>query len=257
VVLVPGIQGRWEWLKPAVDALAMRCRVITFSLADEPSTGARFDEGAGFRCYVQQIEDALDSVGVQRATICGISYGGLVAAAFAARKPDRSAALVLASALAPSWKPDRKARFFMRAPTLLSPLFCINSLRLFPEMAAAKGVASGLSFGARHVTTVLTHMFSPRRMVRRMRLLEGLDLEREMSDLRLPTLVITGESRLDRVVPVRVTRDYLRLWPHADQATIERTGHIGSITRPEEFADRVFKFTERSSSQERQRRRVV
>jgi hypothetical protein len=37
VVLVPGIQGRWEWMAPAVDALASRCRVITFSLADEPS----------------------------------------------------------------------------------------------------------------------------------------------------------------------------------------------------------------------------
>ena len=258
VVLVPGIQGRWEWLKPAVDALAARCRVITFSLADEPATGARFDAAAGFQCYVEQIEDALDAAGVQRATICGISYGGLVAAAFAARKPERTAALVLASALAPSWRPDWKARFFMRAPTLLSPLFCINSLRLLPEMAAAKeGVGSGLAFGARHATNVVTHMFSPRRMVRRMHLLEGLDLEHEVSDLHVPTLVITGEPRLDRVVPVRITRDYLRLWPHADYATIERTGHIGSITRPDTFADLVFQFTERSSSLPAQRKRIV
>lgn len=195
---------------------------------------------------------------MRRATICGISYGGLVAAAFAARRPERTEALVLASALAPSWRPDWKARFFMRAPTLLSPLFCINSLRLLPEMAAARqGVGSGLAFGVRHVATVVTHMFSPRRMVRRMHLLEGLDLEHEVSDLRLPTLVITGEPTLDRVVPVRVTRDYLRLWPHADHVTIERTGHIGSITRPDEFADLVFQFTERSSRHESERRRVV
>lgn len=245
-------------MKPAVDALSTRCRVITFSLADEPTSRARFDASAGLGSYIQQIEEALDSTGVQKATLCGVSYGGLVASAFAARRPDRAAALVLASALPPSWKPDRKARFFMRAPTLLSPLFCINSLRLFPEMAAAKqGVGSGLSFGVRHMATVVTHMFSPRRMVRRMHLLEGLDLERELSALHLPTLVITGEPRLDRVVPVRLTRDYLRLWPNADQATIERTGHIGSITRPDEFADLVCRFAERSSSHESQRRRVV
>ena len=39
VVLVPGIQGRWEWMRPAVDALAARCRVLTFSLCDEPTSG--------------------------------------------------------------------------------------------------------------------------------------------------------------------------------------------------------------------------
>jgi hypothetical protein len=30
LVIVPGIQGRWEWMKPAVDARAGRCRVVTF-----------------------------------------------------------------------------------------------------------------------------------------------------------------------------------------------------------------------------------
>ena len=80
MVLVPGIQGRWEWMRPAVDALAARCRVITFSLADEPTCGWTFDEGAGFTAYVEQIRDALDARGVRAATICGVSYGGLVAA---------------------------------------------------------------------------------------------------------------------------------------------------------------------------------
>src|SRR5262245_32509192 len=138
VVLVPGIQGRWEWMQPAVDALAARCRVITFSLADEPTCGASFDDRSGFDCYVQQIVDALDSVGVKSAIVCGISYGGLIAATFAARHPDRTRAVVVASAIPPSWKPDARVQFLMRAPRLLSPLFCINSLRLFPEMVAAK-----------------------------------------------------------------------------------------------------------------------
>ena len=29
VVLIPGVQGRWEYLRPAVDALAGICRVLT------------------------------------------------------------------------------------------------------------------------------------------------------------------------------------------------------------------------------------
>src|SRR5688572_5540873 len=105
IVLVPGIQGRWEWMKPAVDALAARCRVITFSLADEPTCAGRFDEADGFSCYVRQIGDALDAAHVAKAAICGVSYGGLVAAAFAARHPERVSMLILVSALPPTWKP--------------------------------------------------------------------------------------------------------------------------------------------------------
>jgi len=258
VVLVPGIQGRWEWMTPTVGALSKRCRVITFSLADEPTSGARFDERAGFTSYLRQIDDVLDATGVERATICGVSYGGLIAATFAARRPDRTAALVLVSALPPSWRPDHRIRFLMRAPRLLSPLFCINSLRLFPEMATAKrGLFPGLSFAIEHVATVLAHRFSPRLMARRVRLLDGLNLEPELTSLRLPTLVITGQAGLDCVVPVHLTKDYLRFWPHASAATIERTGHLGLVTRPDEFADLVVPFAEQASTSEAPRRRIV
>ena len=35
LVLVPGIQGRWEYMRPAVDALAERFRVVTFDLCGD------------------------------------------------------------------------------------------------------------------------------------------------------------------------------------------------------------------------------
>ena len=105
LVLVPGIQGRWEWMKPAVEALRTRCRVLTFSLADEPSYGGTFDEARGFDAYVEQIREALDAGAIATATICGVSYGGLIAAKFAALHPERVSALVLVSALPPGWSP--------------------------------------------------------------------------------------------------------------------------------------------------------
>src|SRR4026208_2531653 len=52
IVVIPGVQGRWEWMAPAIDALAQRCRVVTFSLADEPACGGRVGEAPGFDCYV-------------------------------------------------------------------------------------------------------------------------------------------------------------------------------------------------------------
>ena len=192
------------------------------------------------------------------AIICGISYGGLIAASFAARYPDRASGVIVVSAIPPSWKPDARVRFLMRAPRLLSPVFCLNSMRLFQEMVAAKkGLRSAVSFAVRHLGAVVRHRFSPVLMARRVRLLDGNSLEAELAQVRAPALIITGEAELDRVVPVSLTRDYLRLWPHARAASIARSGHLGSITRPDEFAELVARFAESIPRQHDHRRRIV
>jgi 3-oxoadipate enol-lactonase len=252
IVVIPGVQGRWEWMKPAIDALAQRCRVVTFSLADEPSCGGQFDEARGFDCYVAQVRDALDAAGLREATICGVSYGGLIAAAFAARHPDRTSSLVLVSALPAAWRPNARVNFYLRAPRLLMPVFMVASLRMYSEIAAANdGVAGGMSAALRHGSRVLTHMFSPSRMARRVALLQSVDLLRELAALPAaghpPALIVTGDPSLDNVVPVASTHEYLRLLPKASIATIARTGHLGLITRPSAFANIVVPFAEHAA----------
>jgi pimeloyl-ACP methyl ester carboxylesterase len=257
VVVIPGVQGRWEWMKPAIDALAQRSRVITFSLADEPSCGGGFDLARGFWCYVDQVRDALDEVGVARASICGVSYGGLIAAAFAARYPDRAASLVLVSAPAPSWKPNQRVSFYLRAPRLLLPLFLIASLRMYREIAAATpGLGRAPIAALGHAGRVITHMLSPGLVARRVRLLAAVNFEDELSRVTLPTLVITGEAALDYVVPVQSSREYARIWPGVRVATIARSGHLGLITRPEMFASLVVPFAEQASRETTWGRRV-
>jgi 3-oxoadipate enol-lactonase len=242
LVLIPGVQGRWEWMAPGVDALAERCRVITFSLADEPTCAARFDASHGFECYVHQVIDAMDAAGVATATVCGVSYAGLIAAAVAARHPERVSSLILVSAIPPSWRPDARVTFLISHPRLLSPLFCVGALRLFPEIASARGgLASGLWFTLVNVGRIVRHMFSPTLMAGRVHHIAGLDLEQEVARIDQPTLVITGDEA-DRVVPAQLTREYLRLLPHARAATIPRSGHLGLVTRPDVFADLVAGF---------------
>ena len=97
VVVIPGLQGRWEYVRASIDALADTCRPITFSLCDEPSAGARYDRENGLDSYVAQVEAALDTLGIQKAIVCGISFGGIIALRFAARHPERTSGLVLVS----------------------------------------------------------------------------------------------------------------------------------------------------------------
>jgi pimeloyl-ACP methyl ester carboxylesterase len=257
LVLIPGIQGRWEWMRPAVQALAQHCRVITFSLADERTADATFNLESGFGNYVDQVREALDKTGVASATVCGVSYGGLIASAFAARHPTRVNGVVLVSAIPPSWRPDSRVRFYLRAPRVLAPLFCIGSLRLYREIAAATpGVFTGIAAALRHGFTAITHMFSPVLMAQRVRLLETIDLTRELRSVQAPVLVITGQPDLERVVPVRLTLEYLTLWPHAQSATLASTGHLGLVTRPERFAELVMPFVQSVSNTPESRRRL-
>lgn len=244
IVVIPGVQGRWEWMTPGVDALARRGRVVTFSLADEPSSATDFDKVAGFWNYVEQVKKALDQSGIDKAAICGVSYGGLIAGAFAARFSDRATSLILVSAVPPSWRPDARVSFFLGAPWLLSPLFCLASVRLYREFATARDTRwSGVRSACGAGFNVLLHMFHPGRMARRVHLLSSVSgIEAELSRVKVPTLIVTGEESLERVVSPRLTREYLAIWPHAHVETLARTGHLGIITRPDEFAALVSAF---------------
>ena len=243
VVVIPGIQGRWEWMRPGIDALLASCRVVTFSLCDEPCSEGRFDERDGFACYVDQVRDALGQARLERAAICGVSYGGLIAAAFAARYPSRVSALVLVSALPPAWTPNTRIRTYLRTPRLLAPVFFMAaSLHLHRELATAlPRVADRVRLTAETLVRIARHRPVPTRMSRRARMLTHM-APLDLSSVRAPVLVVTGEAELDRVVPVASTREYARLMPQTRVATLARTGHLGMVTRPRAFAELVAPF---------------
>ena len=252
VVLMPGIQGRWEWMAPAVDALADRFRVVTFSLCDEPTSGFRFEPGRGIDNYLQQVDDALDRAGLDAAILIGVSYSGPIAAEYATRRPDRVRGLVLVSALPPDWVPNRRARFYLRAPRLLSPLFLLDSpARILPEIRASLprfGPAVRFMAGQLHRTS--RAFLSPTRMAARLRWNEAYQFA-DPSAVSQPVLVITGEDGLDRVVSPDLTRRYLSALPDARHAVLPRTGHIGLLTKPAEFADLVRRFADETVNAER------
>jgi len=104
IVLIPGLDGRWEYQRPAIEALARSFRVLTFPLCGERACGVGFDPKLGMDNYVAQVVAALDGRRIDRAVICGVSFGGLVAIRFALAHPERIAGLVLVSTPGPTWR---------------------------------------------------------------------------------------------------------------------------------------------------------
>ena len=250
LVVIPGVQGRWEWMRPALRALARRCRTISYSLCGDFGSGVRFDSTLGFDAFVRQVDDVLAQVGERRVALCGVSYGGIIAARYAAANPDRVAALVLVSAPGPDWQPNALQGRYVARPWQSLPMFCVTALdRLGAEVyEALPNWPARARFACRYLAGVVAAPMIPALMARRVRLHQETDFRCDCERISAPTLVITGEPRLDRVVPVESTRQYVRLIRGARYELMDRTGHLGLITQPERFAGIVSGFIHASHS---------
>ena len=164
LVLIPGLQGRWEYLRPAVDALSSCFRVLTFSLDADDLDG-----------YAEQVGSALSEKGIERATICGVSFGGLIAVTYAAERRQKASRLVLVSTPSPNWQPDERARRYANAPRSTAVSFVAGAPgRLYREISAALPEhRQRIRALAGYVGSILQHPTTPKRMADRGSRLRG------------------------------------------------------------------------------------
>jgi len=138
LIVVPGVHGRWEWAKPALRSLASNCRTISYSLSGDIGSHRPLRGGHRFHDYVEQLDEVLDNAGLERAAICGVSFGGLIALRYAAERPERVSALVLASAPGPEWRPNPQQAGWIARPWWSTPGFVLSApRRLWPELSAS------------------------------------------------------------------------------------------------------------------------
>jgi pimeloyl-ACP methyl ester carboxylesterase len=244
IVVVPGLQGRWEYMEPAIEALSRSFRVITFSLCGEPDCGEPYDPALGLDNFVAQVGRACDQARIESAIVCGISFGGVVAVHFAAARPDRTRALVLASAPGPRWRLRARHRRYLGRPRLYGPLFFAEApLRFNREVSIAlPRISDRFRFAATQLRCLARAPLSVARMAERARLIDTLDLSEECRGIRCPTLVVSGEASLDHVVPSAGASEYTGLIANARRAILRETGHLGIVTRPREFAAEIASF---------------
>ena len=226
LVLVPGLPGPWQFIRPAIDALAGAFRVLTMSLGPECTIESDVD----------RIVAALDERHIDHAIICGISFGGLVALRFAATYPKRTAALVLASTPGPGTRLRPRHHLYARWPYVFGPLFVLEApFRLRRELRWPL------------LRTALTTRISFSQMAKRARLIESTDIAADCHRVTAPTLVVTGEPSRDHVVRVNDTERYLSAIRGAEHVVLTGTGHLGTVTHPGAFAVIIKSFVGRPS----------
>jgi len=234
LIVIPGLQGRWEWMRPALEHLARYGRTVSYSLAP----AGTFDD------LLRQVDRVFEEKGLTRAALCGVSFGGTIALRYAALHPDRVSRLVIVSSPGPGWRANAEQTRYVSRPLLTLPLFLLAaSRRLRAELGPALPRATErMRFVARAGVTALRYPASPRLMAQRVRLMQTVDLAAEARRITAPTLVLTGHPSLDLVVPIESTRQYLTFIRGSRYEMMETTGHAGSLTQPLTLARLVGDF---------------
>ena len=251
LVFIPGLQGRWEYMRRAVDALAPVCHVVTFSLddVDAGDAGRTFDPERGMDSYVDQI-DAGCSTTLQidpRAAICGVSFGGLIALQFAARRPHRTSALILVSTPGPRWTLTPSRRLFTRFPWLAAPVFFVGMpRRLRAELVRAIPDArerATLRWEQARTLVARAAVADADGCARAPHRHRGCRVRRLRPRRRRPRSSSRASRRsIASCLLRRHVRVRHRMIPGARLLQLDHTGHLGCITRPREFAAGVSTF---------------
>lgn len=154
-----------------------------------------------FERWVGDLATVVDAAELDRFPLVGVSQGASVAAAYAARHPDRVSALVLICGLVRGWRIKQLPRVTRHFEALLSlmeggwgqdnPAFRqIFSMAFFPD--ASQQELDGFNELQRRSAT-------PQNAIRILSTIGDIDLRPEISKVRAPTLVIHGRN--DLVIP--------------------------------------------------------
>jgi pimeloyl-ACP methyl ester carboxylesterase len=187
---------------------------------------------------------ALDSRGIDRATVVGHSFGGAVATWLAAQHPERVTALVLAapSANVASLNPvDR-----VLAAPLVGPLLGAAALAGAGAALAARPVrrrmAGALAVDGRYLRVVGPTLLRPatwrafaaeqRTLVTRLP-----SLEARLATVSAPTTIAIGTA--DRIVPVSAARLLAAQIPNAELVTLAGATHLLPQQRAASLAELI------------------
>lgn len=227
---------------PQLAAFSRAYRVLLYDMRQQGAS----DHPEGSVSMAQHADDLarlLDVLGVDRAHVLGISYGGEVSQAFALAHPARVRSLVLADtvsevgpelrATVEAWRGvaargDAGTFFAMTVPWNFSPGFVARSAAL---LATARRRYDALDFPA---------------VVRLCDSFQGVDFTARLGAIAVPACVLVGELDLlkGRAYAERIAAHI----PGAELHVIPGAGHASSWERPEEFNSIVLGFLAKHAS---------
>lgn len=212
--------------RPFLTELARDRTLIRY---DERGTGLSDRDVADltFEAMVGDLESLVDTLGLERFTLLGMSQGGAIALRYAARHPERVSALVLCGAYARGHRHPDRGRQAQQEADLLLDLIRVGwgtpdpkFRRVFASMFVPDGTAEILA-----AFDQLQRVSASAETAWRLRQMFGeIDVTDDLAHVVAPTLVM--HMRDDGVVPFDEGRLIAASIPNATFVPLEGRGHI-------------------------------
>ena len=234
----PGVSAWANW-QHNLPALAQRYRVIAPDIVGFGSTERPADVHYSLQTWEQHVWSFLDALGIEQTSLVGNSLGGRIGLAMAARHPERLDRMVLMGApgVGMTLTPGLRAlREYQPSPEnmrrMLIDCFAVDPAIITDELVQDRYEAS-VAPGAFEAYRDM--FFSDRHA--------GSELGITEDEARaVPTRTLLLHGREDKVVPVDVAWNMVRLLPDADLSVFARCGHWTQIERAADFNTLVASF---------------
>jgi pimeloyl-ACP methyl ester carboxylesterase len=246
VVLIHGASGNLEDMRLALgERLAASHRVI---LIDRPGHGwssrPDSDDYASPARQAELVAGALEQIGVRRAILIGHSWGGAFATAFALAFPERTAGLVLLSAVTHPWPGDPGWYNKLALLPYIGPLFlstCVYPLGLLMAHDALRSVFEPQAVPDNYMRRAAIRLvLRPKTFHSNARDLAQLKSfitaqVPHYGELDAPTVIITGD-RDTMVSPQINARALAATLPRAKLVLLKDIGHMPHHAAPDVVA---------------------
>jgi 3-oxoadipate enol-lactonase len=230
IVFLHGVGSDKSVWHPQLAHFARKRRAIAF---DYPGYGDSdpAPEGTTRDDYAAAILSAMHELGVDRAHVCGLSLGGVVAIAMHHADARRCASLILADTFAEH--PDGRA-IYDRS------LAGSRDLAAMAEARVDLLIAQPADPQVRREVVETMSRIDPAAYRIGAEAVWLADQRDRAAAIRVPTLVLCGAE--DRVTPPARSTALAELIPGAQCELIEGAGHLSNLERPDEFNTLVGAF---------------
>ncbi|HEY8208447.1 MAG TPA: alpha/beta fold hydrolase [Myxococcaceae bacterium] len=228
VLLLHGFPLTSESFRPQLDGLAGRCRLIAPDHRGFGQSGPAAEVTEMSRIARDALA-VLDSLGIRRAVVGGVSMGGYAAMAMLREDAGRVAGLILIDTQAAADDEAGKAR---RADT--AKAIAARGTQALVDAMLGKLVAGDCDPAVRARVEAMIRAQSPEGCIAAVR---GMALRPESHDVLSrfagPSLVAVGEQ--DAITPPAKAQELAKLLQGSKLVEIPRAGHLSNLEQPAAF----------------------
>lgn len=236
LVLVNGSSLDLRMWDEQIEAFSARFQVVRYDLRGIGRSDAPDEEFS----HSEDLYHLLEFLGIEKAHILGLSFGGAFAIDFALEHPEMIDALVVASSALSSLRDE-----YAQGLSALSAIaeekgvseaigeLMNNPAFVAPENVAAQRKTREILFDNRRVFETdfpLIRFWQP----------PQIDIEENLSKITPPTLIIVGKK--DAPVIHEIANDLEQNIKNSKKVVIENTGHMVNLEKPAEFNRAVIDF---------------